>query len=159
MISHKETSSKGVQLQYDIVKSKQIEETSSVYFDEVTDLFRIFYFSRDEGGLRLAILDEELEVKVNLRTTIIEEVEEFEVINDTILYIIGKVERGGVTERKSIIMDLANQSISELVNEDGDTLFGVSYGFENGRILSLTSSIIAEKNQFSGGIYISEPLY
>ena len=147
-----------VENKFDIVKSTQIEETSSVYFDEVTDLFRVFYFSRHEDGLKLAILDEELEVKVNLRTTIIEEVEEFEVINDTILYIIGKVERGGVTERKSIIMDLANQSISELVNEDGDTLFGVSYGFENGRLFSFTSSSLSQKKRFTEGIFVSEKI-
>ena len=148
-----------------VVKSMQLDNSASVFFDEVTDEFRIFYFSRrteeEVEGFKLAILGPELEVMSVFESGVLGLIEAFEVVSLEKLYVVGVP--GGVDDRekdqlrRSYLLDLKKEISYELIGQNGEPLFGVPHlcsELPEDSLVTFSRTYRNFKEGYSDGIFV-----
>ena len=144
---------------------------AEVYFDEVTELFRIFLLgdSKEEKteGKTLKVLDEELEVVDQFLLPLMGKVERFSVINQDSIHLIFKRfreveedvsnENEGVMKedsKVSLILNLTESNFKRLVVEGEGPLFGPPHDLGGGQLLGFTEFYNSLEDGCSDGIYV-----
>ena len=134
LIKFVEKNSSDVMISHKVVKSVYLDETARVYFDEVTNLTRIFIIhqQREQNSVRIQILDEELDQESQLIVNDIIDVSHFSVVNEGLLLIVGienQMVGNGLIQRVklSMVVDIQDGSIRRVVGVEGDDLFSVTH--------------------------------
>ena len=154
----------GMMIEPEVQKLIEFPQSAEIYFDEVTEDFRIFVVKRpeDDKGVALKVLDEDLEV---VKTIIIDdyvEINQLTVINEKFLHLICSEYRNdfGLTEdfdrKHSLILNLDELTHKKLVVEGEGPLFAFPHDLGGGNLLAFTRDYDAFIQQSSDGIYVSK---
>ena len=138
-----------------------LDTTTKVYFDEVTELFRIFVFKKNLGSMELKILDQGLDVVEKFFISFLDELKSFKVISAKIVHLIGReppTAEGGISvdfPYVSILLDLEKLTYKRLVVEGEGPMFGAPLELETGGFLAFTRDLKSFTNKSSDGIFYS----
>ena len=165
VIDYHEPRQEGEMIGRNCLKTLMMDQSTKVYFDAITELFRIFVISRNLRGKKLLVLDEELEEVLSVDLPNLERVVDFNVISEDCIHLVGReyLSGNGETEpnqenmKVSLIVNLAELSLKRLVVEgEGEgPLFGVPHNIGGGRFLAFTRDYDSMQEKDSSGIYVS----
>ena len=158
----------GLSTGYYLKKTLTRNISTKVYFDEVTDLFRIFVFEMSEKLMQtqFVILNEELDVVNKYTIPFLEDIRQFRVISNDYLHILGtefstvgdlnnSIDREGYTQNVSLIINLAGNTYKRLVVEGEGPLFGTPFYLGGGEFFSLSRDYKSVGEKSSDGVYFS----
>ena len=158
----------GELVEAEVKRTISLKLTAQVYFDEVTDLPRIFIFEQNEVELRiqLTVLDNELDEIETLSLPWLEHFTTFKIVSSETLHIIGKEPTGDEAHSNrgdrdqgvpnvSLLFNLKNKSIQRLVVEGEGPLLYTPHDFGRGRLLGFIRDFHKLQEKLSDGIYFS----
>ena len=133
-----------------------------VFFDEVTDDFRIFSFTYCASGgfVNLKLMSAALEVIESFRIEGIVSVGVFEVVDSSLVYISATRSRAnqGRRSRVNLVVNLVERTCWEVVDGGGEALVEVPRRCSDGRLIMFTGSLesICSFGRANEGIYVSD---
>ena len=151
-----------------------VDRYSRVYFDEVTDLLRIFVLTREEGplgsmGMELKVLDGELKETEKCFINNLDQVLSFKVIDRDLIHVIGTKFHVGCSEsvvyesmnldehkKVSLILNLAQMTVKKLVDDEGGSLFSFPHMLGGNKYLGFSKYFRSFEEYQSDGIYVSK---
>ena len=159
----KSVESRGSVIEHKLAKSINLAKNSMVFFDEETDLFRIFIFTEEKIDIigtimNLEILDKEFEVVDKMQVKGLDHVSEFKVLGINELYILTQSARHyfSVECSRNFIVDVFNRTVARLVEEDGRNFIGTPILTREGQYVAYK---IGFRNDFGShwgrGIFVS----
>ena len=152
----------------EVVRAQSFDLAAKIYFDDVTDLTRIFVLEKNEVAMRsqLSVLNEELDEIESFYFPWLDKIFGFKVISSVLLHIVGR-EQSSFERHKhgpegdrdspnmSMLLNLDKLKFHRLVVEGEGSLFPAPYDLGGGKLLAFTRDFKESQEKSSDGIYFS----
>ena len=146
---------------FKLVKTREVERgISSVFFDDETDLMRIFCFERQrerKKAVNLKILNQSLEQTAQIKNMGIAGVRRCVTLDENRILINFLHRVGDVSKDKWLLLNLKTKVIRRVIDQDGNGITQPLHLCSDGRLVCFSSKLISkwEKEKISD-IFISE---
>ena len=158
----------GELVEAELERTISLDLSAAVYFDEVTDLTRIFILEKNEGEMssQLTVISGELEEVEIYNFPWFDDFIKFKVINFKIAHIIardsfreenldGLVDKDLIFPNVSLLLDLQDQTFQRLIVEGEGPLLDAPHLLEGGQLLAFRRDYSPLARMSSDGIYYS----
>ena len=164
----KKISEDGIMTKPTPINSIELSPLAQIYFDEVTEKFRIFCFTEEKTtiSLHLKLLNEELEAthqiefKDSSETNFLNHIFWFQFLSDDLVYFISnyyeKRGRQTVDRKENLMLNLGTMTAKRCVDVEGKIFFGAPYCFGGDRLLALTRGYEAMMNSTLEGVFTAD---